>query len=69
MERTVMLGKLWAFVKKHIVGEVPDEMAACLDCGIAQCRDNRYETCSNRLIRAAALGAMQAPRGQPGRRV
>jgi hypothetical protein len=54
-----MLGKLWARVKAHIVEDVPDDMSACLDCEALQCRDDQYETCPRRLIRAADLGKMR----------
>jgi hypothetical protein len=54
-----MLGKLWTVVMKHIVGEVPDEMSACMDCGAVQCCSEQYATCSYRLARFAALRVMQ----------
>jgi hypothetical protein len=42
-----MLREAWrAFVSKHIVAHVPDETAACLDCGVVQCLNSKYETCS-----------------------
>ena len=56
-----MLGKLWAFVRKHLVNEVPDEMSACLDCGAIQCKDHEFLSCPYRLDRAAALKAAQSP--------
>jgi hypothetical protein len=52
-DETLVLGKLWEFLKRHLVEEVPDEMSSCLDCGAVQCRDEQYETCPNRLAREA----------------
>jgi hypothetical protein len=53
-----MPGEAWrALVRKYIVYDIPDEMAACLDCAAVRCSDERYETCVNRLIRAAAVRA------------
>jgi hypothetical protein len=60
-----MLGKLWIIVKKHIVGEVPDEMSACIDCDAVQCCSEQYATCSHRLARFAALQAMQHESQRP----
>ena len=57
-----MLRKVWeTFFRKHVVAEVPDEMAACLDCEAEQCLDGVYETCPARLGQAAALSAARAP--------
>ena len=40
-----MLREVWrTFVRKHIVAEVPGEMAACLDCDAVQCLNGEYET-------------------------
>jgi hypothetical protein len=51
-----MLREAWrAFVSKHIVAHVPDEMAACLDCGVVQCLNSKYETCPSRLAEVAEL--------------
>ena len=52
-----MLREIWrSFVRKHIVDDVPDEMAACFDCDVARCPDDKYETCPNRLAQATELG-------------
>ena len=32
-----MRSKLWTFVREHLVGEVPDEMSACMECDAVQC--------------------------------
>ena len=53
-----MLSEVWrALARKYIVYDVPDEMAACFDCNVAQCTNDRYETCCYRLTYAAALRA------------
>jgi hypothetical protein len=59
-----MLRAVWmTFVRKNLVDDVPDEMAACLDCDAMQCLNGEYETCPTRLIRAAALSAART--GEP----
>jgi hypothetical protein len=56
-EEALVPVKLWEFLRRHLVEEVPDEMSSCLDCGAVQCRDEQYATCANRLAREAALRA------------
>lgn len=46
-----------ALVSKYIVAHIPDEMAACLDCGAVQCLNSQYETCPGRLAEVAVLRA------------
>ena len=60
---------IWTTIRRHIVAEVPDEMAACLDCGAVQCPNDRYETCPDRLAHSAALSAARTaePVGLPNR--
>ena len=41
----------------HRFAHVPDEMAACLDCGAVQCLNSKYETCPDRLAEVAVLRA------------
>ena len=56
-----MLSEGWrALVRKYIVYDVPDEMAACFDCNAVQCPNEKYETCPNRLVHAAASKAARA---------
>ena len=56
-----MLSEGWrALVRKYIVYDVPDEMAACFDCNAVQCPNEKYETCPNRLAHATALKAARA---------
>jgi hypothetical protein len=52
--------KIHDFVVKYIVGDVPDALSACLDCGFVQCLNSKWETCPNRLAREAGLLAMRA---------
>jgi hypothetical protein len=58
-----MRRKLWTFVRRHLVDDVPDEMSACLECGAVQCRQDKYETCPNRLAHAEALRAARSVDG------
>jgi hypothetical protein len=44
---------------RYIVAEVPDELAACLECGAVQCVDAKFRKCPNRLARLAALKAVR----------
>jgi hypothetical protein len=56
-----MLSEGWrALVRKYLVYDVPDEMAACFDCDAVQCPNEKYETCPNRLAHATALKAARA---------
>ncbi len=55
-----MVGIIHDFIVRHIVAEVPDALSACLDCGSVQCLNEKWDTCPNRLARAAALCAMDA---------
>lgn len=54
-----MLDGLWRFLNRHIVADVPDEMAACLDCAVAQCRESKFQNCPHRIAQATALQAMR----------
>jgi hypothetical protein len=60
VEGLTKVSKIHDFVVKHIVADVPEAMSACLDCGVVQCVDSKWETCPNRLAREAGLVAMQA---------
>ena len=51
---------LRTLVRKHAVYDVPEEMAACLDCDTLRCPDVRYATCPNRQARAAERHANEA---------
>jgi hypothetical protein len=51
--------RIRGFILRHVSTEVPDEMAACLDCRAAQCSYTRYRDCPNRLAQAAALRALR----------
>jgi hypothetical protein len=60
-----MFQRLLAFLTRHIVTEVPDEIAACIDCGAIQCVEGKFRNCPNRLARVAALKAMRTTGAQP----
>ena len=55
-----MFGRIYDFIRKHLIADVPDELAACLDCDAVQCLNEKWETCPNRLARLAALSAARA---------
>ncbi len=57
-----MFARLLAFINRHIVTNVPDEIAACTECGLTTCLGGKFRKCPNRLARAAAL---KATRTQP----
>jgi hypothetical protein len=52
-----MLGWLWRSFRRQIVADVPDAMAACMDCNVTQCSNDQFEKCPYRLNREAALQA------------
>ena len=52
-----------ALARKYIVYDFPDEMAACSDCSVVRCPDEKYESCPSRLAVAAAL--RRAPAEEP----
>jgi hypothetical protein len=54
-----MFERVVAFLTKQIVTEVPDEIAACMECGAIQCVEGKFRKCPNRLARVAALKAMR----------
>ncbi len=54
-----MFKRFLAFLTRQIVTDVPDELAACMECGISQCVDRKFRRCPNRLARVAALKAMR----------
>ncbi len=54
-----MIQRFLAFLTRQIVTEVPDELAACMECGISECVGRKFRKCPNRLARVAALKAMR----------
>jgi hypothetical protein len=53
-----MFSEAWrTLVRKYIVYDVPDEMAACFDCHTARCPNDKYESCPTRL---AAMQAVES---------
>jgi hypothetical protein len=47
------------FVKRNVIDNVPNEIAACLDCDELKCSGERYDHCPVRLTTADALDAVQ----------
>jgi hypothetical protein len=52
-----MFATLWTWIIRKLSSEVPEELDACLDCGVISCDEDRFRNCPNRLARAAALRA------------
>jgi hypothetical protein len=52
-----VLDWLRRFYRRNVVADVPDELSACLDCGRVECAESKWQSCPNRLARAAALKA------------
>jgi hypothetical protein len=51
---------IWrAFVTRNVIDNVPNEMAACLDCDEVKCSGDRYDHCAVRLATADALETFQ----------
>lgn len=61
-----MFSKVRSFVRTHVIDDVPDEIDACLDCGVVQCLDSRYDCCPHRLAQAAAACAARTGGGTNG---
>jgi hypothetical protein len=58
-----MFGRLWSYIKKQVIADVPNEIAACLDCDVPDCPGAKLMSCRVRLARAAALEARDATHG------
>ncbi len=43
------------FIRRDIAAEIPDELAACMDCDSVDCREAEFLECAHRLDRAAEL--------------
>ena len=41
--------KLTAFIKKHLIDDVPSDLAACEICRIETCSNDKWTGCKNRL--------------------
>ncbi|MBS0640535.1 MAG: hypothetical protein U1E70_07505 [Acetobacteraceae bacterium] len=52
-----MFKRLWRYVKNQVVADLPNEFAACADCGARICPDARFRSCRRRLAEAAWLDA------------
>ncbi len=62
-----MFAQIWAFLIGHISDDVPDEIAACMECGAVQCTEGKFRRCPNRLARVAALKALRGSEAEAGR--
>jgi hypothetical protein len=50
-----MLDETWRkLLRRFIAHDIPDDMAACFECDVRWCPNERFETCTRRLTRAAA---------------
>ncbi len=54
-----MFGRLWRFLGRQVVENVPDELSACLECSAVQCVDSQWRNCPRRLARVADLKALR----------
>lgn len=50
-----MLTALRSLFRRHIAADVPDDLAACIECRARQCRHGDWINCPNRLAQAASL--------------
>jgi hypothetical protein len=60
-----MLNWLRGLFSRHVIAEVPEELSACLNCGVLQCSQERWVTCPHRLAEAAALKALRQAQEKP----
>jgi hypothetical protein len=67
-----MPGGFWrTVIRRHLVDEAPDEMAACLECNVTDCDQGRYASCPIRLAylaEAKRYAAAHLPAGPPTHR-
>jgi hypothetical protein len=52
-----LFSRIRAFIQRHIIADVPNDLSACLDCDALECIHGKWETCPHRLKRAADLEA------------
>jgi len=50
VELTCCLNYSKGFWRRHVIQEVPVELAACEMCGVGQCPQEKWLTCSNRIF-------------------
>jgi hypothetical protein len=56
-----MFSEAWrTLVRKYVVYDIPEEMAACFDCHTARCSNEKYEICPMRLAALAAVRTAEA---------
>jgi hypothetical protein len=49
-------------LRRFITYDIPDDMAACFGCDEMRCSDERFATCSDRIVRAVAEASEPANR-------
>jgi hypothetical protein len=53
-----MLDEYWRkLLRRFLAHDIPDDMAACFDCDVQWCPNEKFASCSDRLARAAARRA------------
>ena len=58
--------RLWQFVKRQIVDEVPEDSAICqFDCRKGQCQQREWETCDRRIRKGAGELFPDSPVARP----
>ena len=59
------MGRFLAWLRRHLVGEVPPDLAACeFECKVTECRHGRWVDCPRRLS-ARAREVDDSPIGVP----
>jgi hypothetical protein len=63
-----MRSETWRMlIRRFIAHDIPDDMAACFECDVTWCPNERFETCTRRLMRAAARTSEAEVREATGR--
>jgi hypothetical protein len=53
-DRVDPLNEHWRAILRRFLGhDIPDDMAACFECDVVWCPDERFEECRQRLANAA----------------
>lgn len=47
--------KIAAFIKRHLVDDVPSDLAACELCRLPTCSNEKWIDCKNRLVHKERL--------------
>lgn len=57
------LNKITCFIKKHLIDDVPNELAACELCRLPTCSNEKWKGCKNRLALKERLEKEEEKRG------